>query len=144
MLGIARANLERAGLKHCSVRQGDIYNLSLGREVFDVVIVHQVLHFLEDGARAIREAARLLRSGGRLLVIDFAPHELEFLREEHAHRRLGFTEETVGQWMAAAGLDVVLHRTLAPERATKDALTVSLWLGRDRRMVIAGSSREVA
>ncbi len=76
-------------------------------------------------------------------MIDFAPHELEFLREEHAHRRLGFTEETVVQWMAAAGLDVVLHRTLAPERV-KDALTVSLWLGRDRRMVIAGPSREVA
>ena len=144
MLGIARANLERAGLKHCSVRQGDIYNLSLGRDVFDVVIVHQVLHFLEDGGRAVREAARLLRPGGRLLVIDFAPHELEFLREKHAHRRLGFAEETVAQWMATAGLDVVLHRTLAPERTAKDALTVSLWLGRDRRMVIAGSSREVA
>ena len=144
MLRIARANLERARLKHCSVRQGDIYNLSLGRDAFDVVIVHQVLHFLEDGGRAIREAARLLRPGGRLLVIDFAPHELEFLREEHAHRRLGFAEETVAQWMTAAGLDVVLHRTLVPERRSKDALTVSLWLGRDRRRVIAGSGREVA
>src|SRR5262249_30388898 len=129
---------------HCSVRQGDIYNLSLGRDAFDVVILHQVLHFLEDGARAIREAARFLRPGGRLLVVDFAPHELEFLREAHAHRRLGFAEAAVAQWLVAAGLDVVLHRTLAPERQSKDALTVSLWLGRDRRRVVAGSKREVA
>ena len=144
MLGIARANLERAGLKHCTVRKGDIYNLSLGRDQFDVVIVHQVLHFLDDGGRAIREAARGLRPGGRLLVIDFAPHELEFLREQHAHRRLGFAEEVIAQWMTAAGLETVLHRTLPPEAKAKGSLTVSLWLGRDRRRVIAGSSREVA
>ena len=78
------------GLKHCSVRQGDIYDLPLANDSFDVVIVHQVLHFLDDGARAIKEAARVLRPGGRLLVVDFAPHEQEFLREQFAHRRLGF------------------------------------------------------
>jgi ubiquinone/menaquinone biosynthesis C-methylase UbiE len=143
MLGIARANLERAGLKHCTVRKGDIFNLSMERDHFDVVIVHQVLHFLEDGGRAIREAARVLRPGGRLLVIDFAPHELEFLREQHAHRRLGFSEEAVAQWMKAAGLEMVLHRTLSPEHKAKDALHVSLWLGRDRMRVIAGSPREL-
>jgi ubiquinone/menaquinone biosynthesis C-methylase UbiE len=144
MLAMARANLERAGLKNCSVRQGDIYNLALGRDAFDVVIVHQVLHFLDDGARAIREAARVLRPGGRLLVVDFAPHDLEFLREQHAHRRLGFAAETVAQWMGAAGLEPVLHRTLAPEPGRKGALTVSLWVGRDPRMLMAGSEREVA
>src|SRR5262249_55154724 len=88
MLALARARLDRAGLRHCSVRQGDIYDLALPRDSFDVVILHQVLHYLDDGARAVREAARVLRPQGRLLVIDFAPHELEFLREEHAHRRL--------------------------------------------------------
>jgi ubiquinone/menaquinone biosynthesis C-methylase UbiE len=143
MLSIARANLERAGLKHCTVRKADIYNLALGRDQFDVVIVHQVLHFLDDGARAIREAARVLRPGGRLLVIDFAPHELEFLREQHAHRRLGFAQETIAQWMKAAGLDFVSHRSLAPEGRVKEGLTVSLWLGRDRRRLMAGPSREV-
>ncbi len=90
MLPLARARLDRAGLRHCSVRQGDIYDLALPNDSFDVVIIHQVLHFLDDGARAIREAARVLRPSGRLLVVDFAPHDLEFLREEHAHRRLGF------------------------------------------------------
>jgi ubiquinone/menaquinone biosynthesis C-methylase UbiE len=144
MLAMARANLERAGLKNCSVRQGDIYNLALGRDAFDVAIVHQVLHFLDDGGRAIREAARVLRPGGRLLVVDFAPHDLEFLREQHAHRRLGFAAETVGQWMSAAGLDFVLHRALTPEAGRQGALTVSLWLGRDPRMLLAGSAREVA
>ncbi len=144
MLSIARANLERAGLRHCAVRKGDIYNLSLGRDQFDVVIVHQVLHFLDDGARAIREAARALRPGGRLLVIDFAPHELEFLRERHLHRRLGFAQETIAQWMKSAGLEFVSHRSLAPEDRIKEGLTVSLWLGRDRRRVLADAERGAA
>ena len=53
MLSLARARLERAGLKHCSVRQGDIYELPVPKDSFDVVLIHQVLHFLDDGARAI-------------------------------------------------------------------------------------------
>jgi ubiquinone/menaquinone biosynthesis C-methylase UbiE len=145
MLAIARSRLERAGLRHCSVRQGDIYDLALPRESFDVVLVHQVLHFLDDGGRAIAEAARMLTPGGRLLVIDFAPHDLEFLREEQAHRRLGFATDTVSQWMSAAGLDVVSHRTLAPDAGTDGKIAVSLWLARDPRLVVAEpAAREVA
>lgn len=144
MLALARARLERAGLRHCSVRQSDIYDLAVPRDSFDVVVIHQVLHFLDDGARAIREAARVLRPAGRLLVIDFAPHDLEFLREAQAHRRLGFAPETVAQWMSAAGLDVVSHRSLAPEAGSEGKIAVSLWLGRDRRIALAGSTREVA
>jgi len=144
MLAIARSRLERAGLRHVSVRQADIYSLAPPRETFDVVLIHQVLHFLDDGARAIGEAARMLRPGGRLLVVDFAPHDLEFLREEHAHRRLGFAAETVSQWMKAAGLDVVAHRTLSPDEET-GKIAVSLWLARDPRLLLAEPvTREVA
>jgi ubiquinone/menaquinone biosynthesis C-methylase UbiE len=145
MLLLARDRLERAGLKHCSVRQGDIYDLPLGNDSFDVVILHQVLHFLDDGARAIREAARVLRPGGRLLVIDFAPHELEFLREQHAHRRLGFPPDTVAQWMSASGLESLMHKSLAPEPGSDGKIAVSLWLGRDVRALMASPARrEVA
>jgi ubiquinone/menaquinone biosynthesis C-methylase UbiE/DNA-binding transcriptional ArsR family regulator len=143
MLALARARLDRAGLRHCSVRHGDIYDLALPRDSFDVVIVHQVLHYLDDGARALREAARVLRPQGRLLVIDFAPHELEFLRDEHAHRRLGFAEETVSQWLEQAGLDVISHRSVSPEAGSDGEIAVSLWLARDPRLAIAGA-RDVA
>jgi ubiquinone/menaquinone biosynthesis C-methylase UbiE/DNA-binding transcriptional ArsR family regulator len=145
MLQLARDRLERAGLKNCSVRQGDIYDLPLANDSFDVVILHQVLHFLDDGARAIHEAARVLRPGGRLLVVDFAPHEQEFLREQFAHRRLGFARETVSQWMTSSGLEPVLHKSLAPEPGTDGKIAVSLWLAGDTRALIAAPHRrEVA
>lgn len=144
MLLIARDRLERAGLRNCSVRQGDLYDLPLGNDTFDAVILHQVLHFLDDGARAIKEAARVLRPGGRLLVVDFAPHEQEFLREQFAHRRLGFAPETVTQWMTASGLEPVMHRSLSPEPDSEGKIAVSLWLARDARALIATRKREVA
>jgi ubiquinone/menaquinone biosynthesis C-methylase UbiE/DNA-binding transcriptional ArsR family regulator len=143
MLSLARARIERAGLRHCSVRQGDIYDLAVPTNSFDVVLIHQVLHFLDDGARAIREAARVLAPSGRLLVVDFAPHDLEFLREEHAHRRLGFAAETVTQWINAAGLDMNMHKSLAPEPGSDGKIAVSLWLARDPRVRVA-NVREVA
>ncbi len=143
MLALARARLDRAGLKNCSVRQGDIYDLALPRDSFDVVIIHQVLHFLDDSAHAIREAVRVLRPGGRLLVVDFAPHDLEFLRQEHAHRRLGFASEAVAQWLEGAGLDVLRQQTLPPGPEGK--IAVSLWLARDPRILLAQpATREVA
>jgi len=143
MLLLARDRLERAGLRNCSVRQGDIYDLPLADDSFDVVIIHQVLHFLDDGARAVKEAARVLRPGGSLLVVDFAPHELEFLREQYAHRRLGFAPEVVTQWLTAAGLEPTMHKSLPPGRDGK--IAVSLWLARDpRALIAANSNREVA
>jgi ArsR family transcriptional regulator len=148
MLSVARANLERAGLTRVELRQGDIYAPPFGRDAFDVIVIHQVLHYLDDPGRALREAARLLAPGGRLLVVDFAPHGLEFLRESQAHRRLGFAQDQVASWLDEAGLDCVLTRELAPPRKGHEQLTVSFWLGRDRRVVtdwpLSAPNREVA
>jgi hypothetical protein len=78
----------------------------------------------------------MVRRGGRLIVVDFAPHALEFLREEHAHRRLGFDHDTVGRWLAAAGLRVDAVTDLAAD-APGDKLTVTLWLARDPHVEVA-------
>jgi ubiquinone/menaquinone biosynthesis C-methylase UbiE len=128
MLAYARMKLERAGLAHAQVRHGDLYNVPLPDGAADAVVLHQVLHFLDDPAAAIAEAARLLKPGGKLLVVDFAPHELEFLRDRSAHRRLGFARDQLSRWLESAGLKVERFRELAPS-AAQGKLTVSLWLG---------------
>lgn len=134
MLAVARANLEKAGLSRVELRQGDIYALPFARGSFDLVIVHQVLHFLDDPARALREAAAMLSPGGRLILVDFAPHEMEFLRTEHAHRRLGFTREQITSWFAEAGLDCDLAEEVTAPDGGNAQLGVMLWRGRDRRL----------
>jgi len=141
MLAVARANLDRAHVANAQVRLGDIQHLPFAKNSFDVVTVHQVLHYLDEPSRAIAEAARVLRPGGRLIVVDFAPHELEFLREKHAHRRLGLAKSAMRQWVEAAGLSLEQATDLPAGEGGK--LTVTLWLARDRRLVIAGN-REVA
>jgi demethylmenaquinone methyltransferase/2-methoxy-6-polyprenyl-1,4-benzoquinol methylase/ArsR family transcriptional regulator len=135
MLSVARARLEHAGLRNVQLRQGDIYALPVERDFYDLVIVHQVLHYLDDPARAIREATRALRPGGRLLVVDFAPHEEESLRIGHAHRRLGFAAQEITGLMQEAGLDVLAQRDLVPDAKEGGKLTVSLWLAKDRRII---------
>ncbi|OAN52970.1 ArsR family transcriptional regulator [Paramagnetospirillum marisnigri] len=104
MLSVARANLERAGLRHCMVRQGDITHLPLPAACADAVTIHQVLHYAAEPAQLVAEAARVLEPGGRLAMVDFAPHDQENLRDQHAHRRLGFADAEVEGWLRAAGL----------------------------------------
>ncbi len=124
MLAVARANLERAGCDNCAVRKADMYRLPFPADSFDAITIHQVLHFADDPARTITEAARILRPGGTIIVGDFAPHDLEYLRDEQAHRRLGFSDTEVIDWFTAAGLTSgkTVHLPGEP-------LTVTIWQG---------------
>jgi len=124
MLNIARANVTKAGLDKVELRHGDIFATRLPPQSADLVLVHQVLHYLADPAAAVAEAARLVMPGGRLLIVDFAPHQLEQLREEHQHRRLGFADDEMGQWLKSAGLKSSAPVALPPDT---DGLTVSIW-----------------
>jgi len=128
MLNVARANLGARGIGNCQVRLGDLYDVPLETGCADVVTLHHVLHFLDDPAAAIRESARLLRPHGRLLVVDFAPHALEFLRTEHAHRRLGLADQEIERWCRSAGLTTLDVRHLeSTAHNARETLTVSLW-----------------
>jgi ubiquinone/menaquinone biosynthesis C-methylase UbiE/DNA-binding transcriptional ArsR family regulator len=131
MLAFARANIERLGLKNAQLRHGDIYALPIADGVADLVCLHQVLHFLDDPQRAIQEARRIMVPGARLVIVDFAPHEMEELRKDHAHRRLGFSDEQVASFLTRAGLKLEKHQLMPPPRSlNKQGLTVSFWLAR--------------
>jgi len=136
MLAVARVNLEQAGLANGSVRLGNMYRLALPDASFDAVVIHQVLHYADRPAAAIAEAARVLRPNGILVLVDFAPHVLEFLRDEHAHRRLGFADAEVTEWYREAGLDPA-----PPRRLPGNPLTVVIWIA--RRSAAPANSRFV-
>lgn len=125
MLNVARARVDANGLAAVELRHGDIFATRLPDGCADLVVVHQVLHYLGDPAAAVREAGRLTAPGGRLVIVDFAPHALEVLREQHQHRRLGFSAAEMKRWLAAAGLRQVELETLPPARA--EGLTVCVW-----------------
>jgi len=138
MLRMARSKLAEAGLNRAELRQGDMYALPLASGSADVVILHQVLHYAQQPGAAIVEAARLLAPGGRLLIADFAPHEQEELRSRDAHVRLGFADDQMTNWFAAAGLASDVPVTLGGGE-----LTVKLWLGRRASPAVIGGAGEV-
>lgn len=132
MLTVARSNLEAAGAPNASVRHGDATAAPYPDDCADLVVIHQVLHFLDDPSRALAEAARVLRPGGRLVVVDFAPHAHESFRESHAHRRLGVSEPDFERWAERSGLAVVAARTFnAPDPDSGVAVTV--WTAQVRK-----------
>jgi len=128
MLAIARVNLEKSNLHNCQVRQGDMYDLALASGSIDLILIHQVLHFADDPSAALRETSRLLRVNGRVIIVDFAPHTLEYLRDEHAHRRLGFKDEDVIGWLDNVGLasDPVIH-------LKGQSLDLSIWVANKKQ-----------
>lgn len=123
MLRLARAKIDGAGIP-AELRQGDMYALPLDANAADTIIIHQVLHYAQQPPAAIGEAARVLAPGGRLLIVDFAPHDREELRDRDAHARLGFADEAVARWMAMAGLS-----GRVAEHLEGGELTVTLWIG---------------
>ena len=137
MLAHARAKLDGAGLAHCQVRHGDITSLSQDAGSADLVVLHQVLHYFDDPLPVLREAARVLADNGDFVIVDFAPHSVEFLRDEHAHRRLGFAREQIEEWLGQTGLSLARAVDLSHAGgAASPGLTVSLWL--------AGKARDAA
>jgi ubiquinone/menaquinone biosynthesis C-methylase UbiE len=130
MLRVARSRLEAAGITGMRVQRGDMYSLPLADAAADTVVLHQVLHYADDPAAVLAEAARVLRAAGRLLVIDLMPHDREELRDERRHQRLGFADAAVLDWMAAAGLVGQVAAQLPGEVAGQ--LGVTLWLGEKR------------
>jgi len=125
MLNIARNHVWQAGLKVCELRHGDIFGTRLPDGDADLVVVHQVLHYLTDPAAAVKEAARITAPGGKLIIVDFAPHKLEFLREQHAHRRLGFSDAEIRRWLGEGAFADLRVETLPPAR--EGGLTVKIW-----------------
>ena len=122
MLLVARSKIERAGLRNCIVRQADMYKLPVASDSIDLVTIHQVLHFAERPAEVLAEAARVMAPGGRLVAVDFARHGLASLRDDHAHRWLGFDDDDVAGWLEAAGL-----APDAPIALPGRPLTVKIW-----------------
>ena len=143
MLALARSRIDQAGLRNVHLRQGDIYAPPVERDGYDLVVIHQVLHFLDDPARALNEAARALAPGGRLAVVDFDAHDQEFLRTDFAHRRLGFALTEIESFFLEAGLAGVRAERVPPAAGEQGKLTVAIWLADDPRIVSDGFQRAV-
>jgi demethylmenaquinone methyltransferase/2-methoxy-6-polyprenyl-1,4-benzoquinol methylase/ArsR family transcriptional regulator len=135
MLALARSRIDQAGLRNVLLRQGDIYAPPVERDAYDLIVIHQVLHFLDDPARALKEAARALAPSGRLVVVDFDAHHEEFLRTDFAHRRLGFPPAEIEGFLSEAGLVAVRSTRVPPASRDSGKLTVALWLAEDPRII---------
>lgn len=126
MISVARTKFERSGQKNVQVRLADIGDLSEYRQSADFVMLHQVLHHFDDPGIALHNARQALKPGGAIMVVDFMPHKLEFLREEQAHRRLGLSHAQMQAWARGAQLDVAQAHEI-PHPGPADGLTVCIW-----------------
>ncbi len=124
MLRIARARLQHLPAGQVELVQGDFTALPFADAAFDTVLFHQVLHYAQEPAAVLAEAARVTRPGGALAVVDFAAHDREELRTLHAHARLGFSDEQMLALLSEAGFAAA-----APVALPGKPLTVKIWIG---------------
>ena len=128
MLAVARSNIERAGLTHVHVRKGDMYQLPIEDASTDLAILNLVLHYSDSPTEVIREASRVLRSNGRLVIVDFAAHTEEYLRSEYKHFRLGFSDDEILGCFKTSGLTAISDT----QQLIGDPLTVKIWYAKKR------------
>lgn len=125
MLRIARARLQTLPADSVELVQGDFTALPLPDGGFDTVLFHQVLHYAQEPSTVLAEAARVTRPGGTIAIVDFAAHDREDLRTQHAHARLGFSDEQMLALLTGAGFAAAPAVAL-PGRP----LTVKIWTAR--------------
>jgi ArsR family transcriptional regulator len=109
MLALARSRLARLSLTHCMVRQGDMYRLPFADNSFDTAVMQMVLHYAEDPENALTEASRVLRPGGRLVLVELAAHTQSDISQRFAHRWPGFDDAALALMQARA--DLVAQRS---------------------------------
>ncbi len=124
MLRIARARLQNLPAGQVELVQGDFTALPFDDAAFDTVLFHQVLHYAQEPAAVLAEAARVTLPGGKVAVVDFAAHDREELRTLHAHARLGFSDEQMLALLSEAGFAAA-----APVALPGKPLTVKIWIG---------------
>ena len=117
MLEAARARL--AGAPNVDVREGELESLPIEPGTLDAAVAFLVLHYVAEPADALAQAARALRPGGRLVVVDMMPHDREEYRQAMGHVWQGFEAERLGAWMADAGLTAFRYVPLPPDPAAK-------------------------
>ena len=125
MLRVARHTLSDDAYMHISIQQADLQDAPLKDGAADLVTLHQVLHFLEEPARAVNEAARLLVDDGHLLITDFALHDFDSYHEKYSHRRLGFSDQDMHQLLSDYGFELDQVRTLPASGPTTP--DVKIW-----------------
>ncbi len=117
MLKAARRRLSQ--LDNVELRRGEMEALPIDDRSLDAALITLVLHHLAEPRRALEEAARVLRPGGKLLVIDMQPHDRTDYRAQMGHVWLGFSEEQMIRWLSECGLTHLLWRPLPPEPGAK-------------------------
>jgi ubiquinone/menaquinone biosynthesis C-methylase UbiE len=102
---LSAANERLRGHENVQLRSGELERLPIADLQLDAAVMFLVLHYAAEPAAALREVARVLRPGGRLLVVDLMPHEREDYRQAMGHVWLGFDPDQLADWTMAAGLE---------------------------------------